>query len=430
MKKVLVILLIVIIAFGWFVSVNGLNVGKTIIEPINKQLKLGLDLKGGVYVVLEAKTDATGEDLKALMEQTQQVVERRVNAMGLSEPNVIIEGEKRIRVELPGVKNASEAIEAIGKTAQLEFVDYTGEVILTGGDIKNAGLTYQQDNPNQPSVSLEMTSEGAKAFEVATSRMSAIPKPAFTDPNYDEKIIQKIIYIVLDGEIISAPVVDVAILDGKAVIEGNFTFDEAATLAALIRGGALPVNLEEVQASTVGPTLGIDSFNKSVFAGIIGISLILFFMLIYYRLPGVSAGIALLLYILIIIWIMIGFDAVLTLPGAAGIILSIGMAVDANVIIFERIKEEIRNGKTVRVSVNSGFKRALRTIMDANITTLIAGVVLYQFGTGPVKGFAVTLMIGILASLVTAVLITRLFLSFFSDIKTLNKASFYGVKEG
>ncbi len=416
MKKIMVILLIIIIIAGWTISISGLSIGGNIIDPINKQIKLGLDLKGGVYVVLEAETDASGEELRQLMEQTQQVIARRVNAMGLSEPNVIIEGEKRIRVELPGVKNASEAIEAIGKTARLEFIDHTGKVILTGKDIKNAGVSY--DEYNQPVVALEMTGEGGDAFYEATKIAAASTGDA------------NIIEIVLDGEVISAPGVENEIPSGRAQITGGFTVEGAATLAALIRGGALPVTLNEVQTSAIGATLGADSFNKSVFAGVIGIALILIFMVAYYRLPGVSAGIALLLYILIVIWVMIGFKSVLTLPGAAGIILSIGMAVDANVIIFERIKEEIRNGKTIRVSVNSGFKRALRTIMDANITTFIAGIVLYQFGSGPVKGFAVTLMIGILTSFLTAVLITRLLLSVLSDIKGFSKPVFYGVREG
>lgn len=416
MKKALVIVLVIIIIFGWAISIQGLEIGDSIIKPMKDQIKLGLDLKGGVFVVMEAETDATGQELKSLMDQTQQVIARRVNAMGLSEPNVMIEGEKRIRIELPGVKNASEAIAAIGKTAQLEFVDHTGKVILTGKDIKDAGLTY--DDRNQPAVSLEMTGEGATAFQAATKIAATSQGEA------------NIIYIVLDGEVISAPGVNNEIANGKALISGNFTVDDASTLGALIRGGALPVALEEVRASVIGPTLGLDSFNKSVYAGFIGIILILLFMLLYYRLPGVLAGIALLLYILMVIWVMIGFDYVLTLPGAAGIILSIGMAVDANVIIFERIKEEIRNGKSIRVSVNSGFKRALTTILDANVTTFIAGIVLYQFGTGAVKGFAVTLMIGILGSLLTAVIITRLLLSTFSDIRSLNKKKFYGVKEG
>ncbi len=416
MKRTMVILLILIIIVGWTVSVSGLSIGNLAIEPINKQIKLGLELKGGVYVVMEAETNASGEELRALMQQTQQVIERRVNAMGLSEPNVMVEGEKRIRVELPGVKNSSEAIEAIGKTAQLEFMDHTGKVILTGKDVKNAGVSY--DEYNKPVVSLEMTGKGADAFYEATKIAVAATGEA------------NIIYIVLDGEVISAPTVTEEIPSGKAQITGSYSVEEAATQAALIRGGALPVTLHEIETSITGPTLGLESFNRSVFAGVLGVALILIFMLAYYRLPGIAAGIALLLYILVVIWVMIGFNAVLTLPGAAGIILSIGMAVDANVIIFERIKEEIKNGKTIRVSVNSGFRRALKTIMDANITTLIAGIVLYQFGSGPVKGFAVTLMIGIIVSLLTAVIITRLLLSVLSDIKGTNKAIFYGVKEG
>lgn len=416
MKKALVVLLIIVLVGGWIISVQGIQIGNIKIEPINKLVKLGLDLKGGVYVVMEAETDATGEELRALMSQTQHVIERRVNAMGLSEPNVLIEGEKRIRIELPGVKNSTEAIEAIGKTAQLEFIDHTGKVILTGKDIKNAGVMY--DERNMPAVSLEMTSEGAEVFREATRIAAAATGEA------------NIIAIVLDGEIISAPGVRSEIPNGKAQISGSRTIEEAATLAGLIRGGALPVTLKEVRSSVIGATLGIDAMNQSVFAGILGIGLIIIFMLIMYRLPGIASGIALLLYILIVVWILVGFKYVLTLPGMAGIILSVGMAVDANVIIFERIKEEIQAGKSVRAAVNSGSKRALSTIIDSNITTLIAGIVLYQFGTGPVRGFSVTLMIGILTSLFTAVVITRLILSALSGVRGFNNPKFYGVKEG
>ncbi|WP_168198267.1 protein translocase subunit SecD [Crassaminicella thermophila] len=416
-KNAIVLLLIIaIVATGAIAGINGFEIGNFKIRPIKQMLKLGLDLKGGVFVVLEAQTDATGEELDKIMNQTKEVIERRVNAMGLAEPNVMREGDKRIRIELPGVKNAQEAIDAVGKTAQLQFMNYKGEVILTGDQVKDAKVVFEKNRGNIPSVSLEFNSEGAKKFQIATREAASKPKGSS----------ERIIAIVLDDEIISAPAVNNEIPNGRAVIQGNFTLEEASQLAALIRGGALPVNLIEVQTSVIGPTLGMDSLNKSIKAAAIGIALVFIFMLIYYRVPGFIASIALIIYILIVLWILIGFGAVLTLPGVAGMILSIGMAVDANVIIFERIKEEIRNGKSLRASVNSGFSKALTTILDSNVTTLIAGVVLYQFGSGPIKGFAVTLMIGVAASMFTAVIITKTLLKIFMNMNVFNNTKLYG----
>ena len=415
-NAVIMLLIIGIITVGAVAGIQGLEVGGVKVEPFSQSMKLGLDLKGGVFVVLEAQTDVSGNDLDKLMNQTKEVIERRVNAMGLTEPNIMREGDKRIRIELPGVKNAQEAIEAVGRVAQLQFMKFDGEVILTGDQVKNAEVVFETQKGNMPSVSLEFNSEGAKAFAAATKEAAAASYGS------DENIIA----IVLDNEIISAPRVENEIPNGKAIITGNFTVDEASQLAALIRGGALPVSLMEVQTSAIGPTLGMDSLVKSIYAGAIGIVLVFLFMIIYYRIPGLIASIALVIYILILLWIMVGFGAVLTLPGVAGLILSIGMAVDANVIIFERIKEEIKNGKSLRAAVDSGFSRALRTILDSNITTLIAGIVLYQFGTGPIKGFAVTLMIGIAASMFTAIVITKLLLKLFININIFKDTKLYG----
>ncbi|AOT72822.1 protein translocase subunit SecD [Geosporobacter ferrireducens] len=415
-KNAIILLLIVaIIGAGAFIGINGIQIGDTQISPVRDMMKLGLDLKGGVFVVLEAETDATGDELNRIMVQTLGVIERRVNAMGLTEPNIVREGDKRIRVELPGAKNAQEAIDMIGKTAQLQFVKTNGDVILSGDQVKNAEVVFESNKGNVPSVSLEFNSEGARAFQAATKEVSAA-----TDIN------DRIIAIILDEQIISAPEVREEIPNGRAVITGNFTIDEASNLAALIRGGALPVNLTEVQTSAIGPTLGLDSLNKSIDAAKIGIALVLLFMLIYYRVPGLIASIALLLYILIVLYVFIGFGATLTLPGVAGLILSIGMAVDANVIIFERLKEELRNGKSLRAAVDSGFARALTTILDANITTMIAGIVLFQFGSGPIKGFAVTLMIGIGVSMFTAVVITKMLLKLFININIFKNTKLYG----
>ena len=415
-KNAIILLLVVaIIVAGAFVGLKGIQIGDTQISPVRDMMKLGLDLKGGVFVVLEAETDAAGDELNRIMGQTVGVIERRINAMGLTEPNIVREGDKRIRIELPGVKNAQEAIDTIGKTAQLQFVKPDGEIILTGDQVKNAEVVFESNKGNVPSVSLEFNSEGSRAFQAATREVSAA-----TDFN------ARRIAIILDEEIISAPEVREEIPSGRAVITGNFSIDEASNLAALIRGGALPVNLTEVQTSAIGPTLGLDSLNKSIDAAKIGIALVLLFMLIYYRVPGFIASIALMLYILIVLYVFIGFGATLTLPGVAALILSIGMAVDANVIIFERLKEELRNGKSLRAAVDSGFSRALTTILDANITTLIAGIVLFQFGSGPIRGFAVTLMIGIAVSMFTAVVVTKMLLKLFINIDIFKNTKLYG----
>lgn len=413
MKKVLAVILSVVILFGWYATLVG--VGS--FAPIKDQLKLGLDLSGGVYVVMEAQTDATGDELKKLMSQTQAVIEKRVNQMGLSEPIVTIEGNNRIRVELPGAEDAEDAINAIGKTAQLQFVMADNTVVLDGSQVKDAGIQQDQEKGGY-AIGLKFTNIGAAAFKKATtdivngnvtSTMDGVPSNA--------------ILIILDEEVISSPVVDEVIPNGEAIITagrtGGFGEEEATNLSALIRGGALPVELKEVQTSVVGPTIGLDALNMSIIAGIIGIALIFVLMLGMYRIMGFAANIALLLYILIVLWILVMMGGVLTLPGIAGIILSIGMAVDANVIIFARVREEIINGKTIRVAVDTGFKRAMSTIIDSQITTIIAGIVLYQLGSGPVKGFAMTLMIGIIASIFTAVVVTQLYLNIISENKRL-----------
>jgi len=427
MKKVIAVLLVLITVAAWYASIFGIGG----IKPIKDQLKLGLDLKGGVYVVMEAQTDATGEELHQLMVQTQQVIERRVNAMGLSEPVVTIEGEDRIRVELPGAENAEEAIGAIGKTAQLEFVMADGSVVLDGSQVKDSGLEVDQQNGGY-AVTLKFTSEGSTAFKNATEKIVTGGVPTTTTEEYGT-VQGNIIMIILDGEIISAPMVSTVIPNGEAIITsgtGGFSEDEATTLSVLIRGGALPVGLKEVQTSIVGPTLGLGAFNNSIIAGAIGIGMILIFMLSMYRIMGLAADIALMLYVILVLWVIVGLNAVLTLPGIAGIILSVGMAVDANVIIFARIKEETLAGKSIRVATDQGFRRAMTTVVDSNLTTIIAAIVLYQFGTGPVRGFAATLMIGILASMFTALVVTHAYMSVVIESKTLGTRKWFGIKEG
>lgn len=412
MKKILAIVLSIIILFGWYVTLAGIGP----VGPIKDQLKLGLDLSGGVYVVMEAQTDVSGEELKKLMTQTQAVIEERVNQMGLSEPIVTIEGTNRIRVELPGAEDAEDAINTIGKTAQLQFIMADNTVVLDGSQVEDAGIMNDPDNGGY-AVTLKFNKSGAEAFKAATTKI--INREVISQ---NPGMRADIIMIVLDDQVISAPVVQDIIPNGEATITGGpggFSDDEATELSVLIRGGALPVELKEVQTSVVGPTIGLEALEMSIIAGLIGIVLIFAIMLLMYRIMGVAANIALLFYILIVFWVLVMMGGVLTLPGIAGIILSIGMAVDANVIIFARVREEIINGKSIRVAVDTGFKRAMSTIIDSQLTTMIAGVVLYQLGSGSVKGFAMTLMIGIIASIFTAVVVTQLYLDLMAENKKL-----------
>ena len=419
MKKVLAILLCIVIVFGWFVTLKGLGP----LKPLKDEMKLGLDLKGGVYVVMEAKTKAKGEDLKKLMDQTQAVIEKRVNEMGLSEPVVTIEGENRIRVELPGAKDSDEAIKQIGKTAQLQFMTADQKLVLDGSNVKNAGVGRDEKKGGY-AVTLEFDSKGSAAFEEATRKIvnkSIVSK----DP---QKIPADAIYIILDNKVISNPRVDSVISGGKCEITGHFTSEQATSLSALIRGGALPVELKEIETNMVGPHVGIDALANSIKGGVIGFVLLIILMLAVYRLMGLCANLALLIYVLIEFWAIVALGGVMTLPGIAGLIVSIGMAVDANVIIFSRIKEEIQKGKSVRVATRQGYKRAMSTIIDSQVTTMIASIILYQLGTGPVKGFALTLMIGIVASVFTAVVVTNAFLRVLSNSK-LGTPGMFGVKE-
>lgn len=420
MNKLFAAITILAVIVGTVAAFFGLG---DAIPPIKDSMKLGLDLKGGVYVVMEAETSATGQELKTLMAQAQAVIEKRVNQMGLSEPVVTIEGEKRIRVELPGAEDAKAAIDTIGRTAQLEFVTADGKVILDGSKVKNAGVAIDNQNVGYV-VTLEFNAEGSQAFQTATEAIVANQIRSVT-PNVPDNAIM----IILDGEVISSPVVSSVISGGNAQIEGNFTDEEASQLSILIRGGALPVGLKEVQTSLIGPTIGLDALSGSLLAGAIGIAVVVLIMLLGYNIMGIAAVIALVLYILIDIWVLQLLGSVLTLPGIAGFILSVGMAVDSNVIIFSRIREEIKNGKTVRVSIDAGFRRAFATVVDSQLTTMLAGIVLYQLGSGPVRGFALTLMIGIVASIFTAVFVTQSFLKVIGDSRTFSLKKYFGIKE-
>lgn len=415
-KFILFILIVAIVTLAAFVSLKGMEFGNFKITKIKDSIDLGLDLAGGVYVTLEAQTDLRGAELQKTMDQAIMVINKRIDGLGVAEPNIVKEGNKRIGIELAGVDDPQEAIDLIGKTAQLQFIDPEGREIISGKNIKISEARFQKSEFGEtPVVALEFDKEGSKKFAEATKKLAT-----------KEVLEDKIIYIVLDGDIISAPIVEEAIVDGKGVISGEFTIEEASNLANLIRAGALPVEMQTLQSRSIGPSLGLEAYKKSIKAGGIAILIIFLFMLIYYRIPGLIADIGLVIYTLIVLYSMKLLGVKLTLPGIAGLILSIGMAVDANVLIFERIKEEIRNGKSIRASIDHGFDRALASVLDSNITTLIAGVVLYYFGIGPIKGFGVTLILGIIASMITSVLITKYLLKLAVDMLNTRNTKLYG----
>lgn len=429
--SILILVAMAIIAMVIWVG-TGISLGGIKADPLVSQMKLGLDIEGGVIVTYEVVTDATGDELDILVQQTRDVLANRINDMGLTEPNIYIEGNKRIKIELPGVENAEQAVGVIGSTAQLMFCEVkSGQIaaagekfddnkmtpVLYGDDVSDAGIFRYNGQDitrvGKLEVSLSFTDKGSQLFADATQRL--------VNRGGGQ------IAIVLDNEIISAPYVhNTAITGGQATIMGNFTDEEAKNLALLIRGGALPAEMRQLEYTAIGPTLGRDALNSSIWAALIGFVLVAVYMLFMYRLPGAVAVISLILYSTIILALMVAFKATLTLPGIAGFVLSIGMAVDANVIIFERIKEELVEGKTLKASLGHGFSKALSTILDANITTLIAAIVLFQFGTGPIKGFAITLMLGILTSMFTAILVTRLIITQLSKIKALTAKTLYG----
>lgn len=372
-------------------------------------IKLGLDLSGGASIVYQAeKEDVTPEE----MEKAVSLIQGRLDRKGWSEGEASLQGENRVRVEIPGIDDVETAVEELGKTAQLEFIDENGNVLLTGADVKKASREVGDAGSNgqsEPYIALEFTEEGKELFAEATKNN-----------------LGKMIAIVMDGEVVSAPMVNSVITDGRASITGGFTNEEAQETAARINEGSLPFNLTVIEMNNVGARLGADAVSTSVKAAVIGVALVLLFMLFSYRGCGFAADWALCIYIGLEVIALNMFNVTLTLSGIAGIILSIGMAVDANVIIFERIKEEMQAGKNMKNSVKTGFSRALSAILDGNITTFIAAVVLYVMGTGTIRGFAQTLMIGIALSMFTAIVVTRLILKAMIGAG-LDKPSFYGL---
>ena len=385
---------------------------------LKENLNLGLDLRGGAEVVLQAVPEdgqtVTADDMEALKE----IMRKRVDNIGVSEPLIQLEGSDRIIVQLAGVDNPDEAISILGRTAKLEFRGPRGDVILTGADladakgVRNPGAT----NPREENViSLQFSDEGSKKFADATARY-----------------LNQTISIYIDGEEIMSPTVNQIISTGQAQITGGYTLEQAVSEAAVLKGGALPVDVEVMSKRTVGPSLGADSLQKSLYAGLTGMALLLVFIILYYRLPGVVAAVSLVVYTLILTWLIAWLNITLTLPGIAGCVLSIGMAVDANIVIYERLREEIANDKSLPAAVTASFRRALWTILDSNITTLIAAAVLFQFGTGSIQGFAVTLAVGIVVSMFSALVVTHYLLKWCADVPSFAKhiGLFTSVKGG
>lgn len=380
---ILVALLTILLGFTSVVGLGSKHTGAA------KNIKLGLDLEGGVSITYQAKGKTPSE---SEMKDTVYKMQKRVEQYS-TEATVYQEGDDRITIEIPGVTDANKVLTELGKPGSLEFQDETGKVVLQGTDVKTATarIIEKETGAKENIVELNLTKEGGKKFAEATK--ANIGKP---------------INIVYDGEVISNPMVNEEITGGQAVISGNFTYEEVENLASTIRIGGLKVELEELNSSVVAAKLGEEAINTSLLAGLIGLIIIFVFMCVVYRLPGFASSIALCIYTGIVLVALNAFDITLTLPGIAGIILGIGMAVDANVIIFARVKEELAAGRNVKTSLKTGFQKALSAILDGNVTTLIAAIVLGLMGTGSVKGFAQTLALGIVVSMFTSLVVTRI----------------------
>ncbi|MBO5598394.1 MAG: protein translocase subunit SecD [Oribacterium sp.] len=398
LKAALGLLLILAITAGFcFLGVNGA-----------RDIKLGLDLNGGVSITYQ-----TVEPNPTAEQMSDTIYKLQLKAQGYStEAQVYQEGSNRINIDIPGATDANEILAELGEPGTLQFADVQGNVLLTGDDVKNASAGMTNNNgTNEYIIQLTFTDEGAKKFADATANNVGNP-----------------LFIIYNDNVISAPTVQEAISGGQASITGISDYDEATRIASTIRIGALPLQLTELRSNVIGATLGQEAISTSIKAGIIGLGLVMLFMIVFYLLPGFTSSLALIMYTGLELVILQAFEVTLTLPGIAGIILSIGMAVDANVIIFTRIKEELGLGNSVENSIKAGYSKALSAILDGNITTLIAAAVLYLRGSGTVKGFASTLAIGIVISLITALFVTRSLLWTFVQFGATDP-KLYGVRK-
>lgn len=430
-------IVLLIIALGTYTVLFGLNFtmfGYTVEYPSaldsDYGIRQGLDLVGGSAITYEAQTEGmemTADELDTSMEAVKNVLRNRLDSLGYSEATVSRQGDNRVRVEIPSIQDPEEAVRTLGQTAKLSFMDSEGNVVLEASAVKSAAARFgktSETGASQHYVELNLNENGVAQFAEATRNAASKP----SGENY--------IAIMLDDQVISQPSVgseyaSTGINSETCVISGGFSdASETGELAALINSGNLPFSIKDVELRSIGPTLGEKALETSLFAAGIGVIIILIFMICCYRLMGVMADIALIAYIGIVVFIMTLFRVNLSLPGIAGIILSVGMAVDANVIIFARIREELALGKTIKASLELGFNRAFIAIIDANITTMIAAIVLYYFGTGTVQGFAVTLAIGTLVSMFTAIVVTKFLLKQMVNLNLRNAKLYTSVKGG
>lgn len=421
------ILLLLCIGLLISVAICGLSIGETTMGGVFEEgtITLGLDLAGGSSITYQANTTDTGDALKKGMESVLSVIRQRLDSQGLTEANAYLVGDDMITVEIPSVSDPAQAAETLMATAKLTFQDYDKNILLEGADVESASSKYidtDGDGSAEHIVELEFTDAGATKFAAATKAAALA-----SDTNYQK------VYIYMDETCISYPSVDseyadTGITGGSCIISGSFDEDSAAALAGQINAGALKYTLANVDQRTIGATLGEKSLTTSLKAGAFGIALVMLFMILYYRLPGLMSAISLTAYMAIFAILLVLFKANLTLTGIAGIILSIGMAVDANVVIFERVREEIRLGKSAKAAIATGHHRALAAVVDSNITTMIAAGVLYFLGAGTIRGFAVTLGIGVAVSMFSAIFLTHWLLNLGLNMGMSN-IRLYGVKK-
>lgn len=375
-----------------------------------RNLTLGLDLRGGFEVLYQAQPLEKGQEITPqVLADTARALQNRIDVLGVTEPELSVEPPDRIRVQLAGVPDQEEARRVLGTPAKLTFRDENGKVLLTGQDLEERGAAQDFDEVGNPAVRLKL--KDADKFAKIT-----------------REHVGRVMAIYLDENVLSAPVIREPIPSGEAIITGDFTVEEAKELADLLNAGALPVKLVEVQSYAVDASLGELSLRQSLEAGLYGTLAIFIFIIGYYRLPGLIASVSLISYAYLVLLSFVLLDVTLTLPGIAAFILGIGMAVDANILMYERIKEEIRAGKSVPVSVKAGSRRSFLTIFDANITTVLAAAVLFYFGTAGVRGFAVSLIFSIAVSFLTAVALSRILLNLLVRANVAKRPWLYGVK--
>ncbi|WP_252314313.1 protein translocase subunit SecD [Sinobaca sp. H24] len=424
-KSRIVIFFLIVLAIGGLMSQTVLNTAKSI--------NLGLDLQGGFEILYEVNNPGgEGEVTEETMQSTVSALDQRVNVLGVSEPNISIEGDNRIRVQLAGIDDQQQARELLATEADLSFRDIDDNVLLSGDDLQESGASVNFDQGNQPVVSVGLR-DGDEFGRVTEQVIEEYPPPEnlmviWLDYEEGDSFMEE--SQKEDPKFLSAPSVNEPLYTDTVQIEGNFELEEAEFLAEILNSGSLPVELEEIYSNAVGASLGEEAMEQTIFAGFIGIGLIFAFMLFYYRFMGVISIISLTSYIYVVLVVFNWMQGVLTLPGLAALVLGVGMAVDANIITYERIKEELREGRSVISAFKLGTSRSFSTIVDANITTIIAAGVLFYYGTSSVQGFAVVLIVSILTSFLTAVLLTRFLLGLWVKSRIFNKKPrVFGIKE-